>query len=212
MKKMLMGLSFILILIGIIPIQSWAAGEDGKIIHSKNGKQVEYGVPYYLFDKELPTKGGVTYEAWSSYDYAIFAHDPNSNGTPIVIEHPKKNTGDPVRSGDVVRIRSVGSNWGGWNYWDFTSALDSYSVWFTNSKNSGHVISYSDQDDSVGIGTIGISVGVIPHPVWIDYKGNTKEKAWMTAETHMRGDAEIPTPSERNTQFYLYEEAIPPTR
>lgn len=206
MKKQLFVISFLLIIIGMIPVQGWAAGPDGKIIYSKNGIPVQYGVPYYLFDKELPNKGGITYEAWSSYDYAIFAHDSHSNGTPIVIEHPEKIAGDVVRSGETVRIRSVKSNWPGWHYWSFTSSLDYYSVWFTNQNNRGHIISFSDKDNSVGIGGMGISVGTVPRPVWIDYKGNPNGKAWMTAKTRMRGDAEIPSPSERNTQFYLYEE------
>lgn len=214
MKKMVVTFSLLLVFIGMIPLQGWAAGPDGEELRSKNNIPIKYGEQYYLFDKNLPNKGGVTFEAWASYDYVLFANDNKSNGAPIVIEPLNKNkkSGDVVKSGDTVTIRSVHSNWPNWHYWDLTDAMASNSVWLSDRKTTEHVISFSGDDKSVGLGTMAIEVGTIPRPKWLDCEGGTGEKAWMTFRGLLRSDANTPSPIERNTPFYLYEVSMPPMK
>lgn len=209
MKKLFYGLLFVVCFLFLVPQLAFAADSDGQPIYLKNGNTMQYGKAYYLKDKNLPNRGGITYEYWLSYDYALFSNSPSSMGARIVFEKDGKNYGDIVKSGDqYVSIKSTGSNWDGWVYWVPTSSMGTNSVWLSDNikRSRMHVISYSKSDNSIGIGVLGAYVGgVVIRPTWSNYEGSTGSKAWMTGDELFLSDGNVPSPGMRTTPFYLYE-------
>lgn len=105
MKKTLTSILTLAIAAASFPIMALAADNSDPV--TKNGERLKYNTPYYLKDKNLPNRGGVTFEAYGSYDYALFAHDPASNGTPIIFENTDRTDGF-INSDDMIRIKSMG--------------------------------------------------------------------------------------------------------
>ncbi|KOT96476.1 hypothetical protein ADK70_09465 [Streptomyces rimosus subsp. pseudoverticillatus] len=64
-----------------------------------------------------PTRG-VTFEVWSSWDYALFANDANNPGTPVVFR----------QQGNGYIVEMTNSNYSGYVYWTFGLKGDIYLV------------------------------------------------------------------------------------
>jgi len=173
---------------------------------STNGNRLRYNTPYRLRDKNLPHRNPVTFEAWTSYDYAIFGHYTRPGyrgGTPIIIESTTGKTGF-IDSNDPIAIRSTTSNWGGWVYWDVTNSYLANSVWLTNRRVPiGHLVGNS-RDRSVGIGGMTFSSNLgFPLPTYLELGGSDANKPWMTFRTVTQNQLIMPPINVRRTPFLL---------
>lgn len=141
---------------------------------STNGNRLRYNTPYRLRDKNLPHRNPVTFEAWASYDYAIFGHY--------------------TRPGYR----------GGWVYWDVTNFYLANSVWFTNRRVPiGHLVGNS-RDRSVGIGGMTFSSNLgFPLPTYLELGGSDANKPWMTFRTVTQNQLIMPPINVRRTPFLL---------
>lgn len=202
--KLYLNILFITIL-GVIFFSQPALAADSSNPVTVNGNRLQYNVPYSLRDKNLPNRGAVTFQVWLNHDYAIFGHTAGNVGTPIIFESPTNKTGF-IDSEDAIIVRSTQSNWGGWHFWNFTSSWNANSVWFSNRRESiGRIYGLSN-DNSIGIGGLGIqAVGGAPFPVFIQLEGGTGSRAWMTANVRWLQQLQFPPLNTRRTPFIISE-------
>lgn len=199
---------FILIIsitLGVVCLNTVANAADNSNPVTSNGNRLQYNVPYTLRDKNLPHRGGITFQAWNRYDYAIFAHSSVSNGAPIVFESPTNKIGF-IDSEDFIIVRSTQSNWGGWHFWSFTSGFNANSVWLSDRRQGiGYLYGLSN-DNSVGIGGLGIqALANAPMPVFIQLEGGHGSASWMTANIRFLPRWEMPPLNSRRTPFVISE-------
>ncbi|AIM25745.1 hypothetical protein MEPL4_4c00150 [Melissococcus plutonius] len=208
MKKILAGLLFLSCALFVIPQAAFAAGPDGETVLDNNGNPMHYGTKYILKDYNIP-KGGVTYETWASYDYAIFSNDQHSDGTAIVFEKRGKTPGDVIISGDKnVIVRSTHANWGDYVYWVPSHSLWHNAIWFGRSSEAiaTFIISADKNSRHIGIGNITLDIET-GKAVWNDYHGAHDSKAWMKGESFLNPGNSRVNPveaSKRMTPFYCY--------
>lgn len=171
------------------------------------GERLRYNVPYYLTDKDLPNRGGVTYQRWLMYDYAVFNSNPNHLGTPIIFESPGVLF-EFIQSDAPIIIRSVDSNWENWVYWQYTDSMNASSVWLSNQPRVMGNIYGSPSDNSVGLSMLALSVipgTPLPMKQYLEFHGGTGSTAWMTARVFYLNPADPYPPVEnRRTSFYLH--------
>lgn len=187
--------------------QSDPEKSSGTHPRTARGERLQYNVPYFVKDKNLPNRGGVTYQKWLRYDYAVFHNDPFNRGTPIVFESPDNRIGY-ISSNDSIIIKSVGSNWDHWVYWQYTDAMNASSVWFSNQRKTMGNIYGSLTDNSVGISMLGLSLipGThMPLRQYLEFHGGTGSTSWMTARVFYLNAADpYPPVEKRRTSFYIY--------
>ncbi|PGW36742.1 hypothetical protein [Bacillus thuringiensis] len=179
MKKPLASILTLAIVAASLPVTALAG--DGSDPVTKNGERLKYNTPYYVKDKNLPDKGGVTFERWGLDDFVLFANSATDNGTPIMFEN-KDGADGFIKSTDAIRIKSTNMNEPGVHYWTYDTLLNSIYLNYDNSTN--HIIYGSSEDNSVGLGSFmqGSSVineGPIAELTFIEYNGKNAEKAWM---------------------------------
>ncbi|MDB1690147.1 hypothetical protein [Enterococcus casseliflavus] len=178
---------------------------------ASDGNRLRYNTPYYLKDKNLPNRGGITYRSWLKYDYAIFADSTNSRGTPIVFEHPSGRSGF-IDSNDEIIVKSTGSNWNGWVYWRYTDSWNAESVWFSNQSRVFGNIYGSTTDNSVGMSMLGLRLlegYPIPAYFFAEFHGRTTGTPWMTARSYylpLNQNPPVPPPVENRMTPFILEE------
>ncbi|ANS52050.1 hypothetical protein BT246_67580 (plasmid) [Bacillus thuringiensis] len=104
MKRKFTSVLAVAIATASLPLTVFAADDSDPV--TKSGERLKYNTPYYLKDKHLPHKGGVTFESWVLDDFVRFADSSNDNGTPIIFEN-KDNTDGWLKSGDEIRVKST---------------------------------------------------------------------------------------------------------
>ncbi|MBG9508196.1 hypothetical protein ABE45_21225 [Bacillus thuringiensis] len=57
-------------IIAAFPTTMFAANHSDPV--TKNREKSQYNTPYYVKDKQLPHKSGVTFESWILDDYILF--------------------------------------------------------------------------------------------------------------------------------------------
>ncbi|WP_255300993.1 hypothetical protein [Bacillus thuringiensis] len=85
MKKFLTSILTVAIAAASLPVTALAADYSNPV--TKNGDRLKYNTPYYIKDKNLLDKGGVTFEHWGLDDFVLFANAALDNGTPIIFEN-----------------------------------------------------------------------------------------------------------------------------
>lgn len=143
-------------------------------IYSSNGEELRYGTPYYIRDKGMAHRGGLTYEPYASYDYALFSHVSSGRGETVVFENAaNKSSKEVIRSGNKVKVKFEGSNWG-WRYTYFVRG--SKDVYLDiESKASIFEIYGTKSDSSFALGN-GQSNG----PAFNTIQGNRSgSKSWL---------------------------------
>ncbi|MED3038058.1 hypothetical protein CBR56_29380 [Bacillus thuringiensis] len=199
MKKTLISVLTLAIVAASLPITALAADHSDPVTRF-NGERLKYNTPYYLKDKNLPHKGGVTFETWALYDYVLFADSFTDNGTPIIFENEDRTDGF-IKSQDKIRIKTTKANAG--EYWTFTSGGFINSVSLSDDNNKKYRIYGSSEDNSIGIGfyitkpmTVGFGgLGSLDYPglCFVEYKGTDAKKAWMEPIEHnLDNKEEIP--------------------
>ncbi|PGW36743.1 hypothetical protein [Bacillus thuringiensis] len=171
MKNCLASVLAVVIAAASLPVTALAA--DGSDPVTKNGERLKYNTPYYVKDKNLPDKGGVTFERWGLDDFVLFANSATDNGTPIMFENSDGADGF-IKSTDKIRIKSIKSNEPGVHYWARDTLLDSIYLNYDNTID--HMIYGSSEDNSIGLGSF--STAKLFYNFW-EYKGSNVEKAWM---------------------------------
>ncbi|MHB0802040.1 hypothetical protein PVK73_21065 [Bacillus thuringiensis] len=173
-----------------LPVTALAADHSDPV--TKNGERLKYNTPYYLKDKNLPHRGGVTVESWMMDDYVRFSDSSTDNGTPIIFEN-KDRTDGFIESGDWIGVKSTKVNSDA-QYWAFNTRYQ--SVYLVADTGASHRIYGSSKDNSTGIITYsGITLDGTP-TVW-QYKGEHTEKAWMKPSWGLlSSDEDIQTPLE----------------
>ncbi|OQR53469.1 hypothetical protein [Bacillus sp. CDB3] len=186
MKKTLTSVLTLAIAVASLPVTALAADRSDPV--TKNGERLKYNTPYYLKDKNLPHKGGVTFETWALYDYVLFADSPMDNGTPIIFEDEDRTDGF-IKFNDKIRVKTTKADAG--EYWTYSGGFID-SVGLSNDDNkTEHRIYGSSKDNSIGIGSAvkRFEVGAPLHwsqevPCFVEYKGKDAEKAWMEPIVH----------------------------
>ncbi|MDA1775418.1 hypothetical protein PDJ95_29785 [Bacillus cereus] len=179
MKKTLTSVLTLAIVAVSLPVTALAADHSDPV--TKNGERLKYNTPYYLKDKTLPDKGGVTIEPWVLDDFVLFSNSSTDNGDPIVFENEDGTEGF-ITSTDKIRIKSTKFNKSGLQYWARDTLIG--SVYLSYDKRADHIIYGSSNDNSIGIGTVEESIGrsnggIAPSWSFYTYKGGTGEKAWI---------------------------------
>ncbi|MDA1775050.1 hypothetical protein PDJ95_27530 [Bacillus cereus] len=197
MKKTLASVLTLAIIAGSLPGTALAADHSDPV--TKKGERLKYNTLYYLKDKNLPHKGGVTFESWFLDNFVRFADSSTDNGTPIIFENNDKTDG-LIKSGDSIRVKSTKVNSRS-QYWTFDQILE--SIYLNYDTRTDHKIYGSSKDNSIGIGTPttaykiyeGKIVGIIPS--FNGYKGGNTEKAWMKLDVcATTSEEDIHTPFE----------------
>ena len=206
MKKTLTSFLTLTIVIVLLPITVLAADHSDPV--TKNGEPLKYNTPYYLKDKNLPHKGGVTFDSWGLYDYVCFADSTMDKGTPIIFENKDKTDGF-IKSNDRIRVKTTKADAG--EYWTYTRSGFTESVGLSNDNKTEHRIYGSSEDNSIGIGFPIVKWSVdplgpgLPFPFFVEYKGKNEEKAWMSPIEHrLVGKLVLPL-QERQTPFEVME-------
>ncbi|PGW38500.1 hypothetical protein [Bacillus thuringiensis] len=179
MKKKITSVLTLAIAAASLPVTALAADHSDPV--TKNGERLKYNTPYYLKDKNLPDKGGVTFEHWGLDDFVLFAESSTDKGTPIIFEN-KDRTDGFIESTDEIRIKSTKANEPGVHYWASDKLLDSIYLNYDNTVD--HIIYGSSEDNSIGIGSFkkgavmidGQAMGMFNFK---EYKGKNAGKAWM---------------------------------
>ncbi|MED3038055.1 hypothetical protein CBR56_28835 [Bacillus thuringiensis] len=206
MKKILTSVLTLGIAAASLPVTALAADTSDPV--TKNGERLKYNTPYYLKDKKLPHKGGVTFDTWSLYDYVCFADSSTDNGTPIIFENVDKTDGF-IKSDDKINVKSTKADAG--QYWTYTIAWFMDSVGLSDDNKTEHRIYGSSKDNSIGIGF----PAKIEFPekevnntnalYFVEYKGEDTKKAWMKPVLHLIYDKKLPALSDRQTPFEVIE-------
>lgn len=199
MKKTLACVLTLAITAASLPVTALAADNSNPV--TKSGERLKYNTPYYLKDKDLPYKGGVTFEHWVLDDYVLFTHSGANNGTPIIFEN-KNRTDGFIQSDDWIRIKSTHASTPESQYWSPDLLID--AVYLSSDDMTDHKIYGSSKDNSIGIGVF------FPNPLgeprvkefW-EYKGENADKAWM--KPNVSFVAELPLLSNRQTPFEVIE-------
>lgn len=175
---------------------------------TSTGERLTYNTSYYLRDKNLSNRGGVTFQAWLNNDYAIFGSSTTNRGTPIVFEHPNGNSG-VINSDDPVTVRSTNSNWNGAVYWSYTDGWNSDSVRLYSERKTFGNIYGSTTDNSVGLSIFGLKLFMgwpIPAYFFGEFHGSTGSTPWMTARWYyLNNPPVLPAVERRMTPFYIEE-------
>ncbi|MED3389064.1 hypothetical protein P4418_09445, partial [Bacillus thuringiensis] len=162
-----------------------------------------YNTPYYVRDKNLPHKGGVTFEHWGLDDYVLFAHAPTDNGTSIIFEN-KNRTDGIIQSDDWIRIKFMQANASGDQYWAPDQLMD--SVYLNSDRRIDHKIYGSSTDNSIGIGIFfsnPLGQGSWTKEFW-EYKGIDAEKSWIQRDMFLvETPVELPPLQDRKTPFEI---------
>lgn len=203
MKILITSFLAIAITAASLPVMTLAADHSDPV--TNDGAKLKYNTPYYLNAKNLH-RGGVTSEAWGSYDYVLFSSYPGSNGTPIIFENTDGTDGF-VKSDDLIRIKSSQTNKNGWNYW--TPDEGNNSIYLSNDTKAVHRIYGSSKDNSIGLGTTlqkletFMNGTVMWAPYFMEYKAKdvvNDEQAWMKQEWIFG----VPPLVERQTPFIIF--------
>ncbi|MDA1775109.1 hypothetical protein PDJ95_27885 [Bacillus cereus] len=179
MNKILTGALTLAMFAGSLPGTALAADNSDPV--TKNGERLKYNTPYYLKDKTLPNKGGITVESWLFFDLLLFSNSPTDNGDPIIFKNPD-GTGGFIKSGDNLKIKITKFMESGYQYW----ANDAVGVMLTayNCPNT-HRVYGSSKDNSIGIG----SMEPMPESMRY-YRGKHADKAWLTGGGSVATDGE----------------------
>ncbi|AHA75745.1 Kunitz family serine protease inhibitor [Bacillus sp. AF62] len=197
MKKHLIRVIMVASVITSFPTTMLAADDSDPV--TKNGERLQYNTPYYVRDKNLPHKGGVTFEPWVLDDYVLFAHSSTDNGIPIIFENKNKTDGF-IKSDDWIRIKSTQASKMGEQYW--APDLMMKSVYLSSDDKIDHKIYGSSKDNSIGIGIFFRNkAGPMTKEFW-EYKGANTEKSWLQQSTSLE-EPGIPPLSNRQTPFEL---------
>ncbi|MBG0969282.1 hypothetical protein [Bacillus sp. SRB3LM] len=177
MKKKITSVLALTIAAASLPVTALAADNSAPV--TKNGERLKYNTPYYLKDKNLPDKGGVTFEHWGLDDFVLFAESSTDNGTPIIFEN-KDGADGFIESNDEIRIKSTKANEPGVQYWARDALFDSIYLNYDNTID--HIIYGSSEDNSIGLGSF--MTGLDPNTGkmfynFLEYKGGNEKKAWM---------------------------------
>ncbi|ANS52045.1 hypothetical protein BT246_67530 (plasmid) [Bacillus thuringiensis] len=200
MKKIITGVLTLVIAAASLPLTTLAADHSDPV--TKSGERLKYNTPYYLKDKNLPHKGGVTFEPWGLDDYVLFTHSSTNNGTPIIFEN-KNRTDGFIQSDDWIRIKSTQASTPESPYWSPDQLID--SVYLSSDDMTDHKIYGSSTDNSIGIGVFFQNKlgGSYEKEFW-EYKGENADKAWMKPDLFLRVQ-ELPLLSNRQTPFEIIE-------
>ncbi|WP_196477885.1 hypothetical protein [Bacillus sp. SRB3LM] len=178
MKKTLTSILTVTIAAASLPVTALAADHSDPV--TKNGERLKYNTSYYLKDKNLPDKGGVTFEHWGLDDFVLFANTVTDNGTPIIFEN-KDGADGFIESTDEIRIKSTQSSKSGLHYWARDTLLD--SIYLSYDNTTDHIIYGSSEDNSIGIGSIQKEINESSIGLELfdfnEYHGDNVEKAWM---------------------------------
>ncbi|ANS51679.1 hypothetical protein BT246_63870 (plasmid) [Bacillus thuringiensis] len=183
-----------------LPVTAFAADNSNPV--AKNGEPLKYNTPYYLKDKNLPHRGGVTFEPWVLDNFVRFADSPTNNGTSIIFEN-KDNTEGVIQSGDEIRVKSTKVDSTS-QYWTIDTLLN--SVYLNYDTTTDFKIYGSSNDNSIGIGihvayanpNMGdVLLGGVPVEAFKGYYGEDTEKAWMKCDVSVYKELkDIKTPFE----------------
>ena len=181
MKKSLASILSLTIAAAALPVTALAADHSDPV--TKNGERLKYNTPYYIKDKNLPDKGGVTFERWGLSDFVLFANTVADNGTPIIFEH-KYGIDGFIESTNEVRIKSTKANKPGVHYWASDPLFN--SIYLNYSNSADHVIYGSPEDNSIGLGSTvkGVHESATGWSDFNGYHGNNVEKAWMESTSY----------------------------
>ncbi|PGW57458.1 hypothetical protein [Bacillus thuringiensis] len=209
MKKPLASILSLTIAAAALPVTALAADHSEPV--TKNGERLKYNTPYYIKDKNLPDKGGVTFERWGLSDFVLFANAVTDNGTPIIFEH-KEGIDGFIESTDEIRIKFTKANEPDIHYWAYDPFFNSIGLNYRNSAD--HIIYGSSEDNSIGLGRF-INVLDSSNLNWMkyrfsEYKGKNAEKAWMESINYQyaydRSNGRFKIPLEdKHTPFEIIE-------
>ncbi|PGW36744.1 hypothetical protein [Bacillus thuringiensis] len=179
MKKSLASILTLAITAASLPVTALAADYSDPV--TKNGDRLKYNTPYYLKDKNLSDKGGVTFERWGLDDFVLFADSATDNGTPIIFENRDGSEGF-IESMDKIRIKSTKSNEPGVHYWARDTLFE--SVYLNYDNTTDHIVYGSSEDNSIGLGSFKKGMTVINERAvavfdFSEYNGKHAEKSWM---------------------------------
>ncbi|MDA1775450.1 hypothetical protein PDJ95_29970 [Bacillus cereus] len=176
MNKILTGALTLAMFAGSLPGTALAADNSDPV--TKNGERLKYNTPYYLKDKTLPNKGGITVEPYLFTDYPLFSNSPTDNGDPIIFENPDGTDGF-IKSGEDLTIKATKVIDSGAQYWSFSNRDNSV---YLGKSPQNHRLYGSSKDNSIGIGSVNYgrsSTDISTRFVY--YKGADTDKAWLTA-------------------------------
>ncbi|MBG0969239.1 hypothetical protein [Bacillus sp. SRB3LM] len=210
MKNCLTGVLAVVIAAASLPVTALAADNSDPV--TKNGERLKYNTPYYVKDKNLSGKGGVTFEPWGFLgDFVLFADSVMDNGTSIIFEHRDGKDGC-IESTDEIRIKFTNATKPGMNYWAYDPLLN--SIYLNYSNRADHVIYGSSEDNSIGIGMFR-NVLDLSNLNWMkcffdEYKGKNEEKAWIESINYRyvydRGNGRFRLPlDDKQTPFEVME-------
>ncbi|MDA1775387.1 hypothetical protein PDJ95_29585 [Bacillus cereus] len=176
MKKILTGALTLAMFAGSLPGTALAADNSDPV--TKNGERLKYNTPYYLKDKTLPNKGGVTVEPWFNDDYILFSNSPTDNGDPIIFENPDGTDGF-IQSGEELRIRATKVIDPGVQYWQYNHP--NFYISLSADKDAKQRLYGSSKDNSIGIASMDYSEDLNPkNKYFVYYGGEHDDKAWLT--------------------------------
>ncbi|ANS52290.1 hypothetical protein BT246_69990 (plasmid) [Bacillus thuringiensis] len=189
MKRKFTSVLAVAIATASLPLTVFAADDSDPV--TKNGERLKYNTSYYLKDKHLPHKGGVTFESWILDDFVRFADSSIDNGTPIIFEN-KDNTDGWLKSGDEIRVKSTNVTFKS-KYWTVDTIFN--SIYLNYDTTTDLKIFGSSTDNSIGIGLSVISLTATQAVK--GFKGEHTEKAWIKVDKSLSIKLEdIQTPFE----------------
>ncbi|PGW44454.1 hypothetical protein [Bacillus thuringiensis] len=167
-----------------LPVTALAADHSDPV--TKNGERLKYNTPYYLKDKNLPDKGGVTFERWGLDDFVLFADAATDNGTPIIFEN-EDGTDGFIEFNDEIRIKSTKSNELGVQYWAYDTLFG--SIYLNYDDTVDHIIYASSEDNSIGIGSFKKGTAMVNSQTmevfnFREYTGKNVKQAWMESTNY----------------------------